>query len=312
VKPVIIIAIAFVVVGLVVLFIAFPMEYDADKTPVGFLDEVKEKKPINTNPNLEKQFSPSQKSVGQIIPSQYEEAGNEDYLFRVFIKLENVIEKDDGLGWIEAEIYPKSEYKEIYDQVGVSIEKQNTAVIYPVFTASAYKSPGFYDYYKKNCDESCLTTKIEVTLDYNNSGTGVQILDLLGYEIINDVTVHNNPEILNDYDKVIVLHNEYVTKTEYNAITGHPKVMYLYPNALYAEVEYFPDSNSITLIRGHSYPEEEISNGFDWEFDNSPLELQGDCEKWEFYQIDNGVMLNCYPDNRMIIDIELLKAIKEF
>jgi len=42
-KPVIIIAIAVVVVGLVVLFIAFPMEYDADKTPVGFLDEVKEK-----------------------------------------------------------------------------------------------------------------------------------------------------------------------------------------------------------------------------------------------------------------------------
>lgn len=271
-----------------------------------------EKKPINTNINLEKQFSPSQKSVEQIIPYQYVEASNEDYLFRVLIKLENRVEKDDRMGWTEAEIYPKLEYQDIYDKVSVNIEKQNTAVIYPVFTASAYKSPGFYDYYQKLCDESCLTTKIEVTLDYNNSGIGVQILDLLGYEILNDVSVHNNPEILKDYDKVIVLHNEYVTKTEFDAITSHPNVMYLYPNAMYAEVEYFPDSNSITLIRGHSYPHEEINNGFDWEFDNTNYEYDSTCGKWEFYQIGNGVMLNCYPDNRMIIDIELLKAIKEF
>ena len=271
-----------------------------------------EKKPINTNLNLEKQFSPSQKSEEQIIRNQYVEAINENYLFTVLVKREYSIKKDDGMGWTEAEIYPKLEYQDIYDKVSVNIEKQNTAVIYPVFTASAYKSPGFYDYYQKLCDESCLTTKIEVTLDYSIGGSGVQILDLLGYEILNDVSVHNNPEILKDYDKVIVLHNEYVTKTEFDAITSHPKVMYLYPNAMYAEVEYFPDSNYITLIRGHGHPEENIKNGFDWEFDNSPLESQGDCRKWEFYQIGNGVMLNCYPDNRMIIDIELLKAIKEF
>jgi len=117
---------------------------------------------------------------------------------------------------------------------------------------------------------------------------------------------------LKDYDKVIVLHNEYITKTEFDAITSHPKVMYLYPNAMFAEVEYFPDSNTITLIRGHYYPDREIYNGFDWEFDNSPLELQGDCGKWEFYQIDNGVMLNCYPENLILTDKELLKAIKEF
>lgn len=271
-----------------------------------------EKESIDTNSDLEEQFSPNQKSIEQIIPDEYVEGGNENYLFRVLVKKEHLIEKDGGLHFTEAEIYPKPEYQDLYDQVGVRIEKQNTAVIYPVFTASAYKSPGFYDYYQKRCDESCLTTNLEVALDYNNSGTGIQILALLKYDILNDVYVHKNPEKLKDYDKVIVLHNEYVTKTEFDAITSHPKVMYLYPNAMFAEVEYFSDSNSITLIKGHSYPDRGIRNGFDWEFDNSPLELDKDCEKWKFYEIDNGVMLNCYPENIMLIDEELLKAIKEF
>ncbi len=209
--------------------------------------------------------------------------------------------------------FPKLEYQDIYEKVSVNIEKQNTAVIYPVFTASAYTSPGFYDYYQKFCDESCLTTKIIATFDYNNSGMGVQVLLALGYEVVSDVYVHNNPEKLKDYDKVIVLHNEYVTKTEFNAITSHPKVMYLYPNAMYAEVEYFPDSNSITLIRGHNFPDKEIRNGFNWKFDNThPFEFDNACVEWEFYEIDNGVMLNCYPENLILIDKELLKAIKEF
>ncbi|SMH72213.1 hypothetical protein [Candidatus Nitrosotalea okcheonensis] len=32
------------------------------------------------------------------------------------------------------------------------------------------------------------------------------------------------------------MHNEYVTKKEFDAITSHPDVIFLYPDALYAQV----------------------------------------------------------------------------
>ncbi len=89
--------------------------------------------------------------------------------------------------------------------------------------------------------------------------------------------------------------------------------MYLYPNALYAEVNYDLESDTISLIKGHGYPELEISNGFEWEFDNThPYEYDTNCENWKFYEIKNGLMLNCYPEEKIWQDELLLKAIKEF
>ena len=32
----------------------------------------------------------------------------------------------------------------------------STVVIYPLFTSAAYKEPGFYTYFRSNCDESCI------------------------------------------------------------------------------------------------------------------------------------------------------------
>ena len=94
-----------------------------------------------------------------------------------------------------------------------------------------------------------------------------------------------------------MLHSEYVTRTMFDAITNHPNVIYLYPNALYAEIEVNYVDETITLIRGHNYPEPEIKNGFDWEFDNThPYEFDNLCADMEFYQIENGVMTNCYPE----------------
>ena len=82
-----------------------------------------------------------------------------------------------------------------------------------------------------------------------------------------------------------MLHNEYVTRTMFDAITSHPNVIYLYPNALYAEIEVDYDNNTITLIRGHNYPESEIVNGFDWEFENThPYEYDDTCLDMEFYK----------------------------
>ncbi|MFQ5783174.1 MAG: hypothetical protein ACE5GR_09030 [Nitrosopumilus sp.] len=71
-----------------------------------------------------------------------------------------------------------------------------------------------------------------------------------------------------------------MTKKKFDAITSHPNVVYLYLNALYAEVESNYETNTITLKRGHNYPEEDIRNGFDWEYDNFPMEYYTQCEEW--------------------------------
>lgn len=240
---------------------------------------------------------------------------DESFIFNAFgNEGEHFNVSDDGkLYWISFKIELKPEFKELYNEIGVKADPQRTIVIYPIFTASAYASPGFYDYYKKTCDELCLTTKIQTSLIGQASGNALQVFTLLGYDVISDVDVDINPDILKKYDKVILLHNEYVTQKEFDAITSHPKVIYLYPNALYAKIEYNESTNTITLIRGHGYPAEYIANGFDWEFENTnPYEYDHECKNWEFYEIDNGIMLNCYPEIQIMKDAELLKKIKEW
>jgi len=207
---------------------------------------------------------------------------------------------------------------DMYNEVAVWNDPQKTAVVYPYFTYVAYNEPGFYTYYRGDCD-SCTTTKFVPSSLLNNeyvtSGLGHQALTLLGYTSISDKEIDMDPSILQQFDKVIMLHNEYVTRTIFDAITNHPKVFYLYPNALYAEIEVDYIDETITLIRGHNYPEPEIINGFDWEFDNThPYEYDSLCLELEIYQIENGRMTNCYPENLFLQNtgqlFNLLKFIK--
>ena len=207
----------------------------------------------------------------------------------------------------------KDELMDLYEEIALWNDAQKTVVINPVFTASAYVKNGFYDYYNESCDTRCLTTKIVSKVSEGHAGSqhAVKVLSLLGYSLITDIEVDKNPKILQEYDKVILLHNEYVTRNEFEAIVNHSNVVYLYPNALYAEIKTNYEENTITLVRGHSYPDKEIRNGFDWKFDNSELEYDLLCKDWNFNKINNGVMLNCYPENVIFINFELLKAIKE-
>ena len=205
---------------------------------------------------------------------------------------------------------------DMYNEVAVWNDPQKTAVVYPSFTGAAYSEPGFYTYYRGECD-SCTTTKfVPPTLMYNeyqSSGIGHQALTLLGYTSLTDEEIDMNPSILQQFDKVIMLHNEYVTRAMFDAITNHPNVLYLYPNALYAEIEVDYIDETITLIRGHNYPEPEISNGFDWEFDNThPYEYDSSCLGMEAYQIENGWMINCYPENLFLKNTEQLYNLLKF
>ena len=213
---------------------------------------------------------------------------------------------------------------DLYDELDMWDDPQKVAVVYPIFTASAYQgsnptSPaeerGFYAYFQGRCDD-CTTTKIisdnnSQKLAHPASGIGIQVLSLLGYTTITDIDIDQNPGILKEFDAVIMLHNEYVTRTIFDAVTDHPNVLYLYPNALYAEIEVNYADETITLIRGHNYPEPEITNGFDWEFDNThPYEYDTMCLDMQFYEIKNGWMTTCYPELKMKESATLLTEIK--
>jgi hypothetical protein len=242
-------------------------------------------------------------------------------LFKV-IAYENDFEMIDGEKIWRNAYYELDESKlDLYQDLK---NDKKTAVVFPIFTAAAYSEPGFYTFYRGECDrefhgvlfrdDDCLTVKLEEEYNplFTSSANGLQILNLLGYDIITDISIHQNPEILLSYEKIILLHNEYVTSIEFDAITSHPNVIYLYPNALYAEVNFDEELWEISLVRGHNYPEITIRNGFDWRFDNSPDEYDTTCEDMKFSKIDNGWMLNCYPENVLHKNKELLKQIKDF
>lgn len=192
-------------------------------------------------------------------------------------------------------------------------ENQNSVVIVPIFTSSAYWEPGFYTFFRNECSAECLTTKIEYSkhLGYSASSNAVKILSLLGYPILTDIDIDEDPTLLDKFDSVILLHNEYVTQEEFESITNHPNVLYLYPNALYGKISVNYIDDTITLVKGHGYPDEKIKNGFNWKYDNThPYEFDSECLNWIFYSIPNGNMLNCYPENLIVDDFEFLKEIK--
>ena len=115
---------------------------------------------------------------------------------------------------------------------------------------------------------------LSMHLIYNSGFYGAEALDLLGYTIISDIEIEKNPSILSNYEKIIVLHNKYVTETIFNAITNHPNVVYLYPDALKEEVSIDFAQNTITALSPLKHPDDKnYQNDFQWEYDNSHREF---------------------------------------
>lgn len=240
--------------------------------------------------------------------TEYEYSGYSP-LFRTFTYKKDFVIYNSVLIPTTMQFEKRANQTETYKKI--TSNGKDTVVIMPTFTISAYKRDGFYYYYYKHCDTSCLTTKIIRDNGlFTGSSNAVKILSLLNYTTITDIDVDKNPKILSKYDKVIVLHNEYVTQKEFDAITKHPHVLYLYPNALYAKISVNYQNYTITLIRGHAYPDKKIANGFDWKYDNSKFEYDETCANWKFTKIPNGKMLNCYPENIIFADYKLLKYIR--
>jgi len=231
----------------------------------------------------------------------------DSFLFKVNFHLGS-----DGKSVKGLDVDLKPDKIDLYHTVGFTAKSEKVVVVYPVFTQAAYEPHGFYDYYQSKCDQSCLTVPIpeQGVLSYSASQGATAVLSMLNYSFISDIDVDRNPTILKKYDKVIVLHNEYVTRKEFHALVLHPNVLYLYPNALYAQVQVNYDNDTIKLVKGHGYPSKDITNAFHWKFDNSKFEYNVSCDDWKIYDIKNGKMLNCFPEYRLFYDENLLNEIK--
>jgi len=225
-----------------------------------------------------------------------------------------LVDPSDGLSkWKSTMLGLHPGNMDVYNEIALWNDPQSAVVVYPYFTFAAYQPGGFYDYFRGNCDYCTTTEFAQPKSKYTSSGKAHQALTLLGYDSITDVEIDKNPGILQQFDKVIMLHNEYVTQAMFDAITSHPNVIYLFPNALYAEIEVNYVDQTITLIRGHNYPEQEITNGFDWPFDNThPYEYDSLCLNIEFYKVQPGWMTNCYPENLFLANNEQIFRILQF
>jgi len=234
--------------------------------------------------------------------------------FVVTLTEANSVEYNKTIPQDEFSMYHGSKLPELeyYDDYEALRSDSNTVVIYPIFTQSAYDWGGIHYFLKGTC-ETCISSKIQDYYErsFASSANGFRILEFLGYETIDDIDVDKNPDLLKKYDKVILLHNEFVTRAEYEAIISHPNVVYLYPNALNSEITADYSSNTITLVSVPGYSQDDISNGFDWKFDNSEYFDDWDCMDWQFYKIENGHMLNCYPENHLpLYGNEILRTIR--
>jgi len=152
------------------------------------------------------------------------------------------------------------------------------AVVMPTFTSAAYDN-SFYVFYHKYIN---VTRGVNITKDLNLlsnkvtnkpslSASGIAMLYLLGnlkwvrpdanIAFLTDQDVDEGSIFQvngsNAYDVIILGHQEYVTQREYDNFkqfvgTGGTMII-LDGNVFYAEVKYNPNTDAITLVKGHSW-----------------------------------------------------------
>ena len=158
------------------------------------------------------------------------------------------------------------------------------AIVSPTFTSAAYDS--FYDFFRKhikvkagqnitsdlNLLFSKVTNKTKISSSSSNAiaymyGHLMMLYPHIDVEIIKDQDVHFgkvfNKNKENLYDILILFHNEYVTQNEYDNlkkyVSNGGKIIFTTSNALYAEVKYYQDLKTISLVKGHSWAFNNVS-----------------------------------------------------
>jgi hypothetical protein len=161
-----------------------------------------------------------------------------------------------------------------------SVQNSRAAVVKPVFTATAYRPGGFYDFYRMYGSlqpGTYVTTNLNMlTLNVTNdwgwsSGFGKFIASnyarnnglVLGNNsfVVTDVDVNNGKLFNSDgsraYNVVVVGFDEYVTDAEYNQyvqfVHDGGKIILLDACNFYVKVNYNSRTNMMTLVDGHGY-----------------------------------------------------------
>ena len=174
-----------------------------------------------------------------------------------------------------------------------NFENTNIALVDPTFTNAAYDNSFyiFFNLYNNNSFYqnttkylNLLTSKID-----KESVPGFRTLNLQNHisnlipnanvTIISDIDIHNghifnnNTIKSNKYDAIILEHQEYVTQEEYDHIrqfVANGGILILpYSNIFYAEIKYNPKSDTVTLVKGHS-----------WEFNGKSAWKSIIAERW--------------------------------
>lgn len=157
----------------------------------------------------------------------------------------------------------------------------NIAVVMPTFTAAAYTN-AFYVFYNKYINVTRDVNDVNVTTDLNllsskvtnepsMSASGVAMLYLLGnlkwITPDSNVDFHTDQDVdaglifqangSNAYDVIILGHQEYVTQREYDnfkQFVGNGGTMIILDgNVFYAEVKHDNNTDTVTLVKGHSW-----------------------------------------------------------
>jgi len=200
------------------------------------------------------------------------------------------------------------------DEIRLYGNDQNAVVVSPILTQYAYSENGFYDYYKGKCGAECLAIKFEsheTEHSFNMGANGYDYLDKLGYDFVTDIDIDQSPKILDKYDKIILLHNEYMTQNEFDAVKNHKNVIYLYPNAMFAKVDVDYNKGIMYLVRGHGFPNKNITNGFDY-VTSSQFEYDTKCNNYKWQKTPNGIQPTCYPEYLLTYDHSIFQVIKDY
>jgi len=98
--------------------------------------------------------------------------------FEVYGKYGDCVMDGDSVVWRSLALGLNPNKMDKYNEVAVWNDPQKTVVVYPYFTFVAYNEPGFYTYYKGECDD-CTTTKfVPPTLFYNEYVTSELVIRL--------------------------------------------------------------------------------------------------------------------------------------
>jgi parallel beta-helix repeat protein len=162
------------------------------------------------------------------------------------------------------------------------------AFVEPTFTYAAYRNGSFYNFYDKYSPQIQHSSNLSVTNDLNLIknisiphkpffyflNTHDTTIPYKGYfDVLYQHVKTNNPMITNisdvdvhqgkifqadgsnAYDILFLFHQEYVTQSEYNNlkrfVSNGGTIVFNQSNALFAEVSYNTNDDSITLVNGH-------------------------------------------------------------